>query len=164
MKRDEMTGWPLKNQEALRALYEETDRLLAGWTCSASSECCRFGLTGREPLLWPNEWLLVDRALAARGLGGKRRRRARLPVFGRGAADPERPCPLLSDEGRCTVYEVRPFGCRTFFCERAEGPARRPPREALARIGREIAALARRDDPRTDGPLPLTRWLDRRGR
>jgi Fe-S-cluster containining protein len=32
-------------------------------------------------------------------------------------------CRLLDEEGqRCTIYEARPFGCRTFFCERRVGP------------------------------------------
>lgn len=28
------------------------------------------------------------------------------------------PCPLLADDGKCSVYEVRPFNCRRFMCGR----------------------------------------------
>ncbi len=32
-------------------------------------------------------------------------------------------CRFLDETGlRCTVYEARPFGCRTYFCERGRGP------------------------------------------
>ena len=52
----------------------------------------------------------------------------------------ERRCTLLSDEGKCLVYASRPFGCRTFFCERARGPAeehvREMPKNEIARIAR----------------------------
>lgn len=28
------------------------------------------------------------------------------------------PCPLLAADGRCSVYDVRPFNCRRFICGR----------------------------------------------
>lgn len=28
------------------------------------------------------------------------------------------PCPLLAEDGKCSVYEVRPFNCRRFMCGR----------------------------------------------
>jgi len=28
-------------------------------------------------------------------------------------------CPLLTNDGKCSVYDVRPLNCRTFFCGRA---------------------------------------------
>jgi len=31
------------------------------------------------------------------------------------------PCPLLDAEGRCSVYESRPFNCRRFGCFRQDG-------------------------------------------
>ncbi len=34
-------------------------------------------------------------------------------------------CPLLRD-GQCSIYDSRPFGCRTHFCQEAGGPAPRP--------------------------------------
>jgi uncharacterized protein len=131
---------------ALRALYAEVDRTLSGWVCEGSADCCRFGETGREPYLWPNEWALLRRALAGRG--GAPRRSLAL------AGD----CPLLGRDGRCVAYADRPFGCRTYFCDRAEGPDRRPPRAALAEIGRRVAALSERAEPGA-GPRKLTRLL-----
>jgi len=135
--------------EALRALYREADEALDGWTCDVSLDCCHFARTGREPHLWPNEWELLQRAVAANG----RRRGPLLAVF------EDRRCPLLDDHGRCSVYEARPFGCRTFFCERAVGSTRKLPRAELAAIGRRIADLAQREQPACDGPRTLTSLL-----
>ena len=152
------------------ALYAEADRLLAGWTCDTSQggcsaprlatlgkaqrvppDCCRFAVTGREPQLWPNEWRVLERAIAARGVPVRKLRVVQ---------DSEATCPLL-DRGRCVVYAARPFGCRTFFCDRAVGPERRLPRAELAEIGRRIAAAARVEDARCDGPRRITAWLRR---
>jgi Fe-S-cluster containining protein len=161
---------PTHDLAALRALYAEADRALDGWTCDLSSDCCHFARTGREPYLWPNEWALLQRAFRSRGLrfaspparqsrvGPPRRgtKRGSLPVLD------ERRCPLLGRDGRCTVYDDRPFGCRTFFCERGVGPTRKPPRDVLSDIGRRIAALAEKTDPEGDGPRPLSSLLERR--
>jgi hypothetical protein len=137
--------------DALRAVYREVDRALDGWTCERSTDCCHF--SAREPYLWPNEWALVERALAARG--GVPRPRS-LPVV-----DAHR-CPLLLDGNTCAIYDSRPYGCRTYFCDRASGPTRRPPRDALVALGRQVADLAQRAEPSHDGPLPLTTWLAKR--
>lgn len=137
----------------LRAIYREADALLDGWSCDLSGDCCHFERTGREPYLWPNEWALLEKAVASRGM-----RKGALPVLG------ERRCPLLGPDLRCTVYEDRPFGCRTFFCDRGFGPEKRPPRKELAELGREIATLAQRADASCDGPRPLSRLLASRRR
>lgn len=144
--------------DALAAIYREVEAALAGWTCDLSTDCCHFGRTGREPQLWPNEWAMVSRALAARG--GRRS----LPIVseGRAGRDDEGRCPLLGAGDRCTIYDARPFGCRTYFCTRAVGPARRVPRDTLAVLGRRVADLAQRADPHSDGPRPLRRWLEDR--
>jgi Fe-S-cluster containining protein len=147
--------------EKLRAVYAEVDALLAGWSCASSTECCRFGVTGREPYPTSVEIAELERAVRARGGLPKRRS---LPV-----AD-ERRCTLLSDEGRCVVYASRPFGCRTFFCERGSGPAGEPPRSGpkteIARLGRAVADLAVQFDPADQGPRPLSKvtagWTGRR--
>jgi hypothetical protein len=147
--------------EKLRAVYAELDAVLAGWTCASSTDCCRFGVTGREPYPTSVEIAELERAVRARGGLPKRRT---LPV-----AD-ERRCTLLSDEGRCLVYASRPFGCRTFFCERGSGPAGEPPRSGpkteIARLGRSVADLATRFDPADPGPRPLSKvtagWTGRR--
>lgn len=138
--------------EALRAVYAEVDALTQGLTCDASTDCCRFGVTGREPYPTALELALLERAVRARG--GLPRRRT-LPLAG------ERRCDLLSDEGRCLVYAARPFGCRTFFCERARGPAGERPRDldraAVAELARRVAELSARAFPREGGPRPLSR-------
>lgn len=140
----------MSDSAALLELYAAADRLLAGWGCDASTDCCHFGRTGREPELWPNEWALIARALAARPLPKPRG----LPIA------QERRCPLLATNGRCAVYAERPFGCRTYYCDRATGPSRRPPRRELAEVGRRIAMLAEKDSTRSGGgPRALTAWL-----
>src|SRR5688500_13307508 len=117
----------------LRALYARIDRALDGWACEASTDCCRFGVTGREPYPTAIEVAELERAVKARG-GIKKRRT--LPVAG------ERRCALLGDDNRCLVYASRPFGCRTFFCERAsssvgEGTSALPKGE-IAEVSRAI--------------------------
>jgi Fe-S-cluster containining protein len=144
----------------LRALYAEADALVVACECRCSapavredSLCCHFGLTGREPYPTPVELVEVDLALRARGSARPERgARGRLPVV---AA--ERACPLLSNEGRCTIYESRPFGCRTYFCAGHEPP--RKTREAIQSIGRRLSDLAARLFPRDPLPRPFTRAL-----
>jgi Fe-S-cluster containining protein len=146
--------------------------------------CCHFGITGREPYPTAVEVAEVRHAVRAAGLrteGTKGRSRLEdrgrhgtahrrsLPVVADGA-DPRapelpegaRPCPLLSAEGRCRIYASRPFGCRTFFCLNADGPdgpRSRPARDAASAIGRRIADLSARFDPRDPRPRPLTHAL-----
>lgn len=147
----------------LRALYRTIDEALADTTCDASTECCRFGVTGREPYPTAIELAEVERAVRARGGIPKRRV---LPVAS------ERRCALLGDSGRCLVYASRPFGCRTFFCDRARGPVGPVdlPRDVVQDHARAIAALSDRFAPADPGPRPLSRaatargWDDRRGR
>jgi Fe-S-cluster containining protein len=67
-------------------------------------------LTGKTPLLTRGEALVAANALRATG-------RKTLPAHTDGA------CPLLdSKTSRCLIYESRPFGCRTHFCQAAGGP------------------------------------------
>jgi Fe-S-cluster containining protein len=143
----------------LLALYAETDALLAPYSCDASGECCNFANTGREPYPTPVELAEVELAMAQ--LGGAPARSApnrhALPL-----ANEDRTCALLSD-GRCTIYESRPFGCRTFFCHRVQGPSKLP-RADLQRIARDIAALAARFSPRDPLPRPLSRVISPRSK
>jgi Fe-S-cluster containining protein len=153
--------------DGLRAVYAEVDALLDGWGCESSTECCRFGVTGREPYPTPVELAELERAVRARGGLPKRRS---LPTVGKGGAD-ERRCALLSDEGKCLVYASRPFGCRTFFCARGHGPAGEParamPKAEIARLGRAVVELAARFLPTDPGPRPLSKataaWETRSG-
>lgn len=136
----------------LGAVYEALDATLDGFGCDASTDCCRFGVTGREPYVTRLELALLDRELRARGGLPKRKR---LSVSG------ERRCPLLGDDGRCAVYSARPFGCRTFFCDKAladHAPTKFPRRE-VGGLLRELTALAESFDPRDGRGAPLTRAL-----
>jgi Fe-S-cluster containining protein len=134
-------------RRALRKLYDETDALLAHLSCDSSSACCRFGVTGREP--YPTAVELAELDLAMRSAPPARARRLTLAS--------ERRCPLLGDDGRCRVYASRPFGCRTFYCERATGG--KVPRPEIQRISREIADLSARFQPADPGPRALTKAL-----
>jgi uncharacterized protein len=137
----------------LFAIYAEVDALLAPYTCDSTTECCDFGLTGREPYPTAVELTEVERAIAAASINTTGKRRRQLPISGTA-----RRCPLLSNEGKCRIYASRPFGCRTFFCERVEGPGRLPTDE-IRRLSRRIADLSARHAPRDPGPRPLTRAL-----
>ena len=90
-------------------------------------------------MLTKGEALVAAKAVRAAG-------RKELPERTDGA------CPLLHPfTGRCMIYQGRPFGCRTHFCEGAGGPYER----------REVIDLIRRleeVDERLggDGPREIT--------
>jgi Fe-S-cluster containining protein len=152
---------PWKSSPARRellSLYATADALLAAFSCDQSTECCRFGLTGREPYVTPVEIAEIEHAIAALGTPiAKARRGGRaLPI-----ADAERRCPLLDAAGRCTIYASRPLGCRTFFCDRAHGPGKLPRTEVQA-VARRVADLAASHAPRDPHARPLTRALGQR--
>lgn len=147
-----MSAWKSHPARAeLLALYKEVDALIAPFSCPASGECCHFARTGREP--YPHAVELEEVMHAAKGTNALSKKR--LAVV---AADADRTCALLGDDGRCRIYASRPFGCRTFFCERVEGP-RKWPRDAVQAIGRRIADLSARAFPRDPGPRALTKVL-----
>ncbi len=152
------------HRATLLALYAEVDRLLAPYTCENTTECCRFGITGREPYPTAVEAAEVKRAMAKGGItlpataGDHRGGRSPSPRRSLPVASSERPCPLLSAEGRCRIYASRPFGCRTYFCDRVEGPGKLP-RSEIQRISRAIADLSARFAPRDPLPRPLTSAL-----
>jgi Fe-S-cluster containining protein len=151
-------------RDELQKLYAEVEVLVAGCSCTCANatgpddaRCCQFGVTGREPYPTPVELCEVD--LAMRALGGRRTssprpttRRSTLPLVRDHGA-----CPLLGDDGRCSIYASRPFGCRTFFCAGHE-PSRKN-RDAIQSIGRRIGDLAARVFPRAPLPRPFTRAL-----
>jgi Fe-S-cluster containining protein len=137
-------GWkdePLRRE--LLAIYREVDELHAPLTCADSADCCRFGVTGREPYPTAVELAEVEHAMRASPLPKKR-----LVM----AAE----CPLL-DGGRCRIYASRPFGCRTFFCENVEGKL--PSRSKVQELSRRVADLSARYAPRDPGARPLTKAL-----
>jgi Fe-S-cluster containining protein len=153
--------------DALAEVYRDADALHWGWSCPASTECCRFGITGREPYVTSIELLAVKRAVAARGgmrswkraptaardPEGASTSRVALPVV----AD-ERTCPMLDAAGRCAVYEARPLGCRTFFCDRATAGGKVKQRDVNALV-RRIQDIAARHEAGGDKGRPLTRAL-----
>lgn len=149
----------------LLALYDEVDALLAPYRCESSHDCCDFGKTGREPYPTPIELEELQRAMRSANVCAVPKKK-RLTVVGATA----RVCPMLSPEGRCRVYAARPFGCRTFFCERvvlAGIPGEdtggrsdvRLPRKEVQHLARRVAELAARFSPADPRPRPLTRAI-----
>lgn len=124
------------------AIFRRADAAYRPFSCPASAECCQLTQVKRQPWLWTTEWQLLERAVLAR--------RGRLP--------PPRPdggCPFLDAEGRrCTVYDVRPLGCRTFFCHRVRGPAREPA-EVMNELSLRLERVNQQVDPDTPAPRPL---------
>lgn len=143
---------PPTHAQALRrlaAIYRQADEAYARFSCPASAECCQLSRRGRQPWLWEVEWAALESALARQG-------RQVPPPRADGA------CPLLDADGRrCTVYADRPFGCRTYFCERASGG--RHPLEAVVALSTRLEALALEVDPDAgaEGPRPILDWLER---
>ena len=140
--------------EELRDVYRDADAAFAGWTCPSSTECCRFGITGREPYVTSVELAAVRRAIAAAG-GSRSRKQARRPLP---LAENERTCPLLTAEGRCAIYASRPLGCRTFYCDRATKGAKVVHRDVTALV-RRVQAISARHEQGGDQVRPLTRAL-----
>ncbi len=151
----------------LEHVFRELDASLQADTCPASTECCRFGITGREPYVTSIEVALVNRAIARRG-GPRALGRAPAPLSGEASADrkdkrrlalaDEEPCPLLDAKGRCSVYDARPFGCRTYFCERATRASGFNQRD-INEFVRRIKDIAARHAAGGDLGKPLRRWL-----
>jgi hypothetical protein len=143
----------------LTELYARVDAMYEGWSCSGTTECCRFGITGRQPYVTAIELSLLRHALVRAGGSGSilgPRRRA-LPITPN--RELERICPLLSRDGRCSVYAARPLGCRTYYCDRAQrGPG--PARDALRELVRELQDLAARHQLGGELARPLTRALE----
>ena len=105
----------------VRAIYREWEARPIERNCTGLSDCCRFKMTGRTPFLTRGEALVA--ALAWRAAG-----RTSLPETADGA------CPFLKGN-RCQIYDGRPFGCRTHFCEAAGGPAaRKDVRDLIQRL------------------------------
>ncbi|NBT89380.1 MAG: YkgJ family cysteine cluster protein [Verrucomicrobia bacterium] len=123
---------------AMRSVYEELAQRPVQRNCLRRTECCQFQLTGKIPQLTRGEALLAAQAFRATG-------RKTLPQHPDGA------CPMLqADTGKCLIYESRPFGCRTHFCQPAGGPIERhevlPLIRRLEMMDRELGG---------DGPHPL---------
>ena len=99
--------------EQIRAIYAEIDQRPTNRDCQLRTECCQFHITGQIPQVTRGEAYLLAQGLRAAG-------RTRLPDSETGD------CPLLHPRtGKCLLYALRPFGCRTHFCEPAGGPYKR---------------------------------------
>ncbi len=111
----------------VEAVYAELERRVERLArdCRLSTRCCRFQLTGEIPLLTRGEALLAARGVRASG------RKALKP-------HPQGACPLLGPEGRCLIYQRRPFGCRTHFCRAAGGVM---PRALVADLIQRLEAV-----------------------
>lgn len=108
---------------AVRKIYAELADRPAERACTLLTECCQFKLTGKTPFLTKGEALVAARAFKATG-------RKSLPERSDGA------CPLLHPgTSRCLIYDSRPFGCRTHFCQAAGGPyARRDVADLIQKL------------------------------
>ncbi|HEY5704290.1 MAG TPA: YkgJ family cysteine cluster protein [Terrimicrobiaceae bacterium] len=98
----------------VQAIYSDLAARAIDRRCVLRTECCHFKRTGLTPFLTTGEALLAAKALRASG-------RTKIPDRKDGA------CPLLDPKtSRCLIYQARPFGCRTHFCDAAGGPYSRP--------------------------------------
>lgn len=81
------------------------------WVCSKRGDCCR---EPAEVVMTQAERTEIlartDRILAWR-----------LHADPRFVVLVAHPCPLLTADGRCSVYAVRPYNCRRFSCFREDG-------------------------------------------
>lgn len=139
--------------DELSVIYRDAEARFAGSRCAASTECCRFGITGREPYVTSIEVLAVRRALARRG-GALRPQKRALPML---KDEDERTCPMLDQRGRCCVYADRPLGCRTFWCHRAEHDDGAASQAELNALVRRVQTVAAAHQVRGDQGRPLTR-------
>ena len=140
----------LANKNEIQAALAEVREVYAGLAkrpvirdCALRAECCQFELTGLTPQLTQGEALLAARAFRATG-------RKTL------AERPDGSCPLLHPEtGRCQIYNDRPFGCRTHFCDAAGGPF---PRKTVLDLIRRLESVDQKLGG--DGPRSIQAALD----
>jgi Fe-S-cluster containining protein len=124
-------------EEEIEAIYAEIERRPLARDCQVRSTCCHFRVTGRTPFLTAGEALYLARGVRKSG-------RTQLKPHRDGA------CPLLNSVERCSVYDHRPFGCRTHFCEAAGGMY---PRKHVSDLIQRLEALDERLGG--DGARPL---------
>lgn len=114
------------------------------WRCLRSGDCCRhigqlaMTTAEAEELTRASDRPMTFAVLSEAGKVALR------PVPGTDT------CPLLGDDGGCTVYAVRPFNCRRWGCFRptlsepfamAVTPEGRPRREAEKPVARQLARM-----------------------
>jgi Fe-S-cluster containining protein len=133
----------MRGHEDIEKIYAEAEASLPERNCTRTTRCCRFLETGREPYVTRAEVDYLFAVLRSKG-------RKMPPPRYDGA------CPFLErDERTCSIYEGRPFGCRTHFCREAGGAVTakelKPALDALAALDEQLGG---------DGPRPLRRVLD----
>lgn len=137
-------GWRKAVTET-RAILKKGSEAWAQHGCPGTAECCQLAITRRPPWLWPSEWRVIEARLRREG-------RALPPPRADGA------CPFLDAAGkRCTIYEDRPLGCRTYFCHRITGPAKVPAEATNALLERLAAANIAADSEAV--PRSLLEWV-----
>lgn len=95
---------------SIRTVYADLAQRPVQRDCIRRTECCQFKLTGKSPQLTRGEALLAGHGFRASG-------RKELPQPTDGS------CPFLQPKTqKCLIYDSRPFGCRTHFCQPAGGP------------------------------------------
>lgn len=131
----------------IKAVYAELATRPLARACVARTGCCQFQLTGRTPFLTKGEALVAAQGWRATG-------RKDLPDTSDGA------CPCLKREtGQCLIYDARPFGCRTHFCDAAGGPYPRKLVLDLIRRLEDVDQQLKGDGPRKIQPA-VTAALD----
>jgi Fe-S-cluster containining protein len=133
----------MRGHEDIEAIYAEAEASLPPRNCIRRTQCCRFAETGREPYVTRAETDFLFAVLRASG-------RRMPPPRDDGA------CPFLDrDERTCTIYEGRPFGCRTNFCREAGGSV------TAAELKSSLDKLRALDEALGgEGPRPLTNVLN----
>lgn len=101
--------------EQVREVYRDLKTRRFERDCLRRTDCCRFKLTGLTPYLTRGEALVAALALRASGSTALTVRQD-----GQDGA-----CPVLDEAGACRIYEARPLGCHTHFCDAAGGPYQR---------------------------------------
>lgn len=131
-----------REEERVRAevssVYEDLAARPLERACVLRTECCRFRSTGQVPYLTRGEAVVA--ALAVRRTG-------RVKLKDSDSGD----CPLLDVHGRCSIYDDRPFGCRTHYCRAAGGVY---PRRDVLDLIRRLEELDARLGGEGGVPLP----------
>ena len=96
--------------QEVKAIYQEWACRELVRSCIGRSTCCQFTLTGKTPYITRGEAILAAKGWRA---AGRKTIAIDAPV-----------CPFLH-QGKCQIYDSRPFACRTHFCDAAGGPAPR---------------------------------------
>ena len=128
-----------------RAVLLKASAAWSGHSCPGTAECCQLAVTGRPPWLWPSEWKVIEERLSREKRG--------LPLARRDGG-----CPFLDPSGlKCSIYEDRPLGCRTYFCHRIQGPAKLPGPETDGLLDRLRALNLATDD--AAAPRSILEWV-----